>query len=125
MKNLKQYLEEKSNTNLTSGIRYVESALSYLYKIAEYLKQDNSGNRGISSDRQLEYVQKCLLKSVGYFGLQEYTGNPVEGNLKEAVNLAITSISKILTAYNDGLDDPIGWGKICADTMSTLIEAKR
>lgn len=117
MKNLKQYLEEKANTDLSSGIRLIESALSALYKLT--IKNN------ISFDRQFEYVTQSLMKASGYFGLQQYQGNPVQGSITENTKLAIESLSKILSEYNEGLDDPLGWGKICMDIISTLTEAKK
>ena len=122
MKNLKQYLEEK-NQNLSMGIRYIESALSSLYTLSEYLKKDKKIQDGI--DRKIQYIKETLLKASGFFGLYEYVGNPSNGTLQENINMSINSLNKILTAYNDGLDDPISFGKTCLDIIASLTNSAR
>lgn len=124
MISLKTYLEEVTeNANLISGIRYIEVIISSLYTLSKFIKQDNQEEQ-ISIKRKVEGITANLLKAAGLFGLQEYKGQAVQGTIIDNIELIIASLSKILTEYNDGLDDPLGWGKICMDAEATLLDSK-
>jgi len=122
MKNLKRYLEEKTDSGLSDGIRSIESALSSLYSLDKSLS--TNGNEE-SLDRKVQHIIQRLSKAAAYFGLQEYEGTPIPGTPKENVTMAVGSLSKILTAYNDGIDDPISWGKNCMDIIATLSDSRK
>jgi hypothetical protein len=114
--NLYQYLEE--TTDIAMGIRYVENALTSLYSLVEYLKDENKNQ--ISIQRKQQYTNENLMKAVGFFGLHEYIGKAIPGSLADKINMSITSLSKILTDYNNGIDDGLGWGKVCADIIASI-----
>jgi len=114
---LSLYIEAVSN-KLANGIRRIEAALITLYDI-----ENATNERAIS--RKLQHISRNLMKAVTYFGLEEYEGISIKGEIKNSIAIATKTLSEILSAYNDGIDDPIGWGKNCMDIVATFSDATR
>ena len=124
---MKQFSKYMEAIEINSGIRRVELALSVLFKIANFVKDGKTLNpeeaKGL--ERQLSYVRDNCLKAAGYFQLTGYTGVAIQNDLAGVINDSIDLLSKILSDYNDGVDNVVMAGKSCIDIAASLSDAAR
>ena len=110
---------EEEIATLASGIRKIESALGIINAVMK------TGETEQPVERRLERARDSLLAAAEDFGPAAYNGIAHEGEIQEKLEWSAGILASILSAYDEGTDNPVAWTKDCKDVAATISDTAR
>ena len=110
---------EEEIATLASGIRKIESALGVINSVMKAEDKEQL------VERRLERARDSLLAAAEDFGPAAYNGIAHEGEIQEKLEWSAGILASILSAYDEGTDNPVAWTKDCKDVAATISDTAR